>query len=43
MDERDFDGMDEEKTVRVEEHGGKVQVIVKGRMYMSWDERELSN
>ncbi len=37
MDERDFDGMDGEKTVRVEEHGGKVQVIVKGRMYMSWE------
>lgn len=38
MNERDqFAGLDAEKTVRVETCGVKVSVIVKGRMYMSWE------
>jgi len=38
MNEREqFPGLDDEKTVRVEKCGTKVSVIVKGRMYMSWE------
>lgn len=42
MNECDLDGLglDAEKSVRVEERGGKVHVIVKGRMYMSWVEKD---
>lgn len=38
MNGRDqFDGLDDEKTVRVETCGSKISVIVKGRVYMSWE------
>ena len=37
MNERGLGGLDAEKTVRVEERGGKIQVIVKGRTYMRWE------
>jgi transposase len=33
----EFAGLDDEKTVRVETCGTKVRVIVKGRVYMSWE------
>ena len=38
MNGRDqFDGLDDEKTVRVVTCGSKISVIVKGRVYMSWE------
>jgi transposase len=37
MNERSLGGLDAEKTVRIEERGGKIQVIVKGRTYMRWE------